>query len=122
MRGPRVVVGDPSLLARAVGNLVDNAHLHSVAGGAIRVRLEVVDAEAIVSVEDDGPGIPSARREKVFERFWRGPEVGARGIPGAGLGLPIARWIAQLHGGRLDLDPALEGRSRFVLRLPLASS
>ncbi|MCC7138529.1 MAG: HAMP domain-containing histidine kinase [Planctomycetes bacterium] len=122
VRGPRVVVGDPSLLARAVGNLVDNAHLHSVAGGAIRVRLEVVDAEAIVSVEDDGPGIPSARREKVFERFWRGPEVGARGIPGAGLGLPIARWIAQLHGGRLDLDPALEGRSRFVLRLPLAPS
>ncbi|MBL9086051.1 MAG: HAMP domain-containing histidine kinase, partial [Planctomycetia bacterium] len=121
VRGPRIVVGDPSLLARAVGNLLDNAHLHSVAGGAIRVRVEVVGDEAIVSVEDDGPGIPPTRREKVFERFWRGPEVGQRGIPGAGLGLPISRWIAEAHGGSLTLDPSIEGRARFVLRLPLGS-
>ena len=122
VRGPRTVVGDPSLLARAVGNLLDNAHLHSVAGGAIRVRLEVVGEVAIVSVEDDGPGIPPTRREKVFERFWRGPEVGQRGIPGAGLGLPISRWIAEAHGGSLTLDPSVEGRARFVLRLPLGST
>lgn len=122
VRGPRTVVGDPSLLARAVGNLLDNAHLHSVAGGAIRVRLEVVGEVAIVSVEDDGPGIPPTRREKVFERFWRGPEVGQRGIPGAGLGLPISRWIAEAHGGSLTLDPTVEGRARFVLRLPLGTT
>lgn len=122
VRGPRTVVGDPSLLARAVGNLLDNAHLHSVAGGAIRVRLEVVGEVAIVSVEDDGPGIPPTRREKVFERFWRGPEVGQRGIPGAGLGLPISRWIAEAHGGSLTLDPSVEGRARFVLRLPLGTT
>lgn|GEM_PF-2644527 len=122
VRGPRTVVGDPSLLARAVANLLDNAHLHSVAGGGIRVRVEVVDAAVIVSVEDDGPGVPPTRREKVFERFWRGPEVGQRGIPGAGLGLPISRWIAEVHGGSLALDPSVEGRARFVLRLPRAPS
>ena len=121
VKGPRVVVGDPSLLSRAVANLLDNAALHSVAGGAIRVRVEAVRRELIVSVEDDGPGIPASRREKVFERFWRGPEVGARGIPGSGLGLPIARWIAEVHGGSLVLDPAVADRARFVLRLPLGA-
>lgn len=119
VRGPRIVLGDPSLLARGVANLLDNAHLHSVAGGAIRVRVEALRRELIVSVEDDGPGIPAPRRERIFQRFWRGPEVGQRGIPGAGLGLPIARFIARLHGGSLVLDPRVEGRARFVLRLPL---
>jgi signal transduction histidine kinase len=119
VKGPRIVHGDPSLLARAVANLLDNAALHSVAGGTIRARVEAVGMQLIVSVEDDGPGIPASRREKVFERFYRGPDVGRRGIPGAGLGLPIARWIAELHGGSLELDPAVEDRARFVLRLPM---
>jgi signal transduction histidine kinase len=115
-----VVLGDPSLLARAVGNLLDNAAFHSVAGGEIRVRAEVVAGAVRVAVEDEGPGIPEHRREKVFERFYRGPEVGQRGIPGSGLGLPIARWIAQLHGGTLVLDPPVATRGRFVLEIPLA--
>ena len=119
-RGPGVVLGDPSLLARAVGNLLDNAAFHSVAGGEIRVRAEVVAGAVRVAVEDEGPGIPEHRREKVFERFYRGPEVGQRGIPGSGLGLPIARWIAQLHGGTLVLDPTVATRGRFVLEIPLA--
>lgn len=119
-RGPGVVLGDPSLLARAVGNLLDNAAFHSVAGGEIRVRAEVVAGAVRVVVEDEGPGIPEHRREKIFERFYRGPEVGQRGIPGSGLGLPIARWIAQLHGGTLILDPAAATRARFVLEVPLA--
>lgn len=120
--GPRNVTGDPSLLARAVGNLLDNAVLHSVASGAIRIRCEASKDELRLTVEDDGPGIPEARREKVFERFYRGPDVGQRGIPGSGLGLPIARWIAEVHGGSLVLDPSVEGRARFVLSLPLATS
>jgi hypothetical protein len=119
--GPRNVTGDPSLLARAIGNLLDNAALHSVASGAIRIRCEASKDELRVTVEDDGPGIPEARRAKVFERFYRGPDVGQRGIPGSGLGLPIARWIAEVHGGSLVLDPAVEGRARFLLRLPLAA-
>jgi hypothetical protein len=118
--GPRLVIGDPSLLARAVGNLLDNAALHSVAGGGIRLKCEASKDEVRVTVEDDGPGIPEARRERVFERFYRGPDVGQRGIPGSGLGLPIARWIAEVHGGTLVLDPAVGDHARFVLRLPLA--
>ena len=120
--GPRNVTGDPSLLARAIGNLLDNAALHSIASGAIRIRCEASKDELRVTVEDDGPGIPEARREKVFERFYRGPDVGQRGIPGSGLGLPIARWIAEVHGGSLVLDPSVADRARFVLRLPLLRS
>lgn len=114
-----VLKGDPSLLARLVGNLLDNAALHSVPGGAIRVALTRERGHAVLTVEDDGPGVPSERRERIFERFFRGPEAARRGIPGSGLGLPIARWLAEVHGGTLDLDPELSDRARFRLRLPL---
>lgn len=110
--------GDPSLLARAVGNLLDNAARHSVAGGAIRVDVRAAGRAVEVAVEDDGPGLPAARLERVFERFYRGPEVGQRGIPGAGLGLAIVRWIAEAHGGRAWADPAARGRARFLLTVP----
>ncbi len=116
---PVLLQGDPSLLARAIGNLLDNAALHSVAGGSVRITLERRAGHAEVRVQDDGPGIPAARLEQVFARFYRGPEVGQRGIPGAGLGLAIVRWIAEAHGGRAYADPSAQGFARMVLRLPL---
>jgi signal transduction histidine kinase len=111
--------GDPSLLARLVGNLLDNAALHSVPGGAIHVALSRERGYAVLTVEDDGPGVPAERHERIFERFFRGPEASRRGIPGSGLGLPIARWLAEVHGGTLALDPEPTDRARFRLRLPL---
>ncbi len=113
-----IVRGDPMLLERAIDNLLENAAVHSVAGGAIRIGVRRDGAGAEVSVADDGPGIPAARREQVFERFFRGPETGARRIPGAGLGLPVVRWIARVHGGDVTLDGSESG-ARFELRLPL---
>jgi hypothetical protein len=113
------LVGDPSLLARLIGNLLDNAALHSVPGGAIRAALTKEKGHAVLTVEDDGPGVPAERRERIFERFFRGPEAARRGIPGSGLGLPIARWLAEVHGGTLELDPEPTDRARFRLRLPL---
>lgn len=115
-----VVRGDPSLLARLIGNLLDNAALHSVPGGAVHAVLAAQGGSAVLLVEDAGPGIPPARAERVFERFYRGPEASRRGIPGSGLGLPIARWVAEIHGGTLTLDPEPTDRARFRLRLPLA--
>ena len=85
---PAFVAGDPSLLARAIGNLLDNAARHSIAGGDIRVPLESAPHEVRIVVEDDGPGIPVERHDLIFQRFFRGPDVGRRGIAGCGLGLP----------------------------------
>lgn len=116
---PLVMMGDPSLLARLLGNLLDNAALHSTPGGAIRIALARAGQHAVVTVADDGPGVPPARGERIFERFYRGPEASRRGVPGSGLGLPIARWLAELHGGSLTLDPEPTDRARFRLSLPL---
>jgi signal transduction histidine kinase len=78
------------------------------AGGGIRV-----------AVRDHGPGVPDGDRERIFERFVR-LEPGRAG--GAGLGLPIARWIAEAHGGTLTLAESSAGGSLFVMHLPLGAS
>lgn len=117
-----VVQGDPSLLSRLLANLLDNAALHSVPGGAVRAALSRSGDLAVITVEDDGPGIPAPRAERIFERFYRGPEASRRGVPGSGLGLPIARWVAQLHGGTLTLDPAPTDRAVFRLVLPVTAA
>jgi two-component system heavy metal sensor histidine kinase CusS len=111
--------GDEELLRRMIMNLFDNAIRYSPAGGRVRVIVSATDASATVSVEDSGPGIPAGERERVFERFVR--LVPAGDASGSGLGLPIARWIAEQHGGALTLDGSDHG-TRFVITLPLKPS
>jgi two-component system sensor histidine kinase MprB len=103
------VPGDPDAIARAVGNLIDNAAKH---GGG---RVEVTVRGPVVTVRDHGPGIPPEQREQAFARFWRGPEARAR--PGSGLGLAIVRQIARAHGGDAVLDDPPGGGARVTLRL-----
>ena len=112
-----IVLGDADALSRALHNLVDNAI--TAAGPPGRVSVVVVrdGAEVIASVEDDGPGVPAAQRERIFEGFVRLEPV--RG-PGAGLGLAIARRVAREHGGDLTYADGGPG-ARFVLRLPAAA-
>jgi len=117
---PLTVRGDPALLARAVANLLDNALLHSLEGGAISAVVTAGSRQVEIRIEDEGPGVPEERREAVFQRFYRGPDVGRRSIPGSGLGLAIVRWIALQHGGQVFVDPRAHQRGCFVLRLPLA--
>lgn len=107
---------DEATVRRAIANLVDNAVKHAPAGSAVEVAVRRSQAAVEVTVTDHGAGIPEAERERVFERFWRGGAA-----PGTGLGLPIARQIAQAHGGELTVaspGPAGDG-CRFRLSLPL---
>jgi signal transduction histidine kinase len=112
-----IVLGDADALSRALRNLVDNAITAAGPPGRVSVVVERDGAEVIASVEDDGPGVPAAQRERIFEGFVRLEPV--RG-PGAGLGLAIARRVAREHGGDLTYADGGPG-ARFVLRLPAAA-
>jgi signal transduction histidine kinase len=117
---PCVVSGDPDALARLLVNLLDNAVRHA----ASRVCVSVLPdgGWAVLTVTDDGPGIPSEDAERVFGRFARLDDARARtGEDGAGLGLAIVRFTAEAHGGTVSLGDARPGL-RAVVRLPLAPS
>jgi signal transduction histidine kinase len=109
--------GDERLLRRMLMNLLDNAVRHTPAGGSVHVELRARPEGFEVGVTDGGPGIPQEQRERIFERFVRLDE--SRGpSQGAGLGLSIARTIAETHGGRLELARSDAAGSTFVVRLP----
>ncbi|WP_232725793.1 sensor histidine kinase [Qipengyuania seohaensis] len=105
-----IVLGDEAQLRRIVTNLLDNAFKYNRSGGDITVSLQPGPR---LSVVDQGPGIPAAEREKVFERFYRGTTA-ASGTQGSGMGLALARAIAQRHGLFLGICDD-EGGARFVL-------
>lgn len=111
------VVGDPAGLKRAVSNLIDNAVKF---GGAARVSTGIVGGMAVVTVEDDGPGLDEAELEVVLEPFVRGEQSRNRETGGAGLGLAVARQAARASGGDLVLSNRLEGGLNARLSLPLA--
>jgi signal transduction histidine kinase len=114
------VSGDRDQLTRVVRNLVANAERHAVA--EVRLELRMLDGEAELVVADDGPGIPPADRERVFERFTRLDEARGRGRGGAGLGLSIARQVVAAHGGAIWVaDSGGRPGARLVVRLPRAS-
>ncbi|MEV7120408.1 sensor histidine kinase [Kitasatospora griseola] len=113
------VLGNRTWLTRLLTNLVDNAQRY--AADRVEVRLTVRGPDAVLEVCDDGPGIPAADRERVFERFTRLDDARSRELGGAGLGLAIARDLAGHHGGTLAAEPARTG-ARLVARLPLAGS
>lgn len=121
---PVCVSGDALMLTEMLGNLIDNALRHTHPGGTVTVSVaravEDGRARVLLSVEDDGPGIPEAERERVFERFHR---VLGTGTEGAGLGLAIVREIAGAHGGRVELAPAAGGGgARFTVVLPVSAA
>jgi two-component system, OmpR family, sensor kinase len=113
-----VVPGDPVRLRQVVDNLLDNARTHTPPGTHVRVAVTSTDDDAVVTVEDDGPGLPPEQAAKVFERFYRADESRSRDKGGAGLGLSISSAIAEGHGGTLTVGPSSDGGARFELRLP----
>jgi signal transduction histidine kinase len=113
-----IVDADAELLQQLVANLLDNALKFTPAGGHVRVDV-TRDADAYrVRVTDDGAGIARDDQPHVFERFFRADR--ARSGQGAGLGLPIARWIAEAHGGSLVLEESGAGGTTFTATLPAA--
>ncbi|WP_432907913.1 ATP-binding protein [Micromonospora matsumotoense] len=114
--GPAWTVGVPDELRRVLGNLVDNAVRHARTRVVLAVEPATDGAYHLVSVTDDGPGIPVADRERVFRRFTRLDEGRARDAGGAGLGLAIVRELVRRGGGTIDLADAAPG---LVVRLRL---
>jgi signal transduction histidine kinase len=121
---PGAVAGSTDALARVVANLVDNAARH--ARSEVRVTVAAAGAGSghtvRVTVDDDGPGIPEADRERVFERFTRLDDARARDDGGAGLGLAVVRSIVTRHGGHVHAEAAPLGGARLVVELPVATS
>ena len=120
---PVTVAGDPDALRRVAINLIDNAvrHARSAVDVTVKPGERPSGPVAVLTVVDDGPGIPEAERERVFDRFYRLHESRSRETGGTGLGLPILRDIVRNHGGRVRLAERQDGKPglRAVVVLPL---
>jgi signal transduction histidine kinase len=108
---------DEQRLHQVLANLVANAVRHSPRGGRVLVRATAVDGLARLEVSDDGPGIPPEEAERVFERFYRSDQARSSKDGGTGLGLSIARWIVDLHGGRIRAEQVEPHGCRMVVDL-----
>lgn len=113
------VLGNRELLAQAIGNLLDNARLHTPPGTQIAVTLVARAAAAKLTVSDQGPGVPAQDYERMLRRFTRGEA--SRSTPGAGLGLSLVAAVAKAHGGQVVLADNAPGL-RVTLILPVAGS
>lgn len=108
--------GDHAAMGRALINIVDNAVKWSPAGGTVRISLRTDANNAVLLVDDSGPGIPVAERDKVFERFYRATET--RSTPGSGLGLAITKQALARHEATVTVEDAPGGGARFRVVLP----
>ncbi len=113
---PVTLSGQAESLRMMLGNLIDNALRYTPRGGRVDVELQASDNTAELTVRDNGPGIPLAQRERVFERFQR---LAGADIPGSGLGLAIVKQVVALHGGTVELGDAPGGGLTVKIRLPL---
>ncbi|MBN9077191.1 MAG: sensor histidine kinase [Rhizobiales bacterium] len=115
--GPAMVTGDGTMLREMIVNLVDNALRYGRAGGKVTVAVSAIGNEAVLTVADDGPGIPPEERARVFERFYR---VAGAVEEGSGLGLAIVREVADNAGGSVRLSDGPAGGLTVEVRLPIA--
>jgi signal transduction histidine kinase len=115
------VTADRARLRQVVVNLLDNAVRHGPPDGEVRVSARAGDTGPVLEVRDQGPGIPVADRDRVFQRFTRGERAGDGGT---GLGLAIARWVVDLHGGRIAVvdPPAPVGPAGCAIRVTLPTT
>ena len=112
------VEGDPDLLDQAMLNVVRNALAHTVDGGRIALACEADATRVRLTVTDDGPGIPEAELERIFDRFYRSPGRRTGESGGAGLGLAIAQRLVDLHSGTMRAENVAGAGARFTIELP----
>jgi heavy metal sensor kinase len=117
---PVPIVADAEALRRAIIILIDNAAKYTPEGGLVQVDLSTRDSVARVKVTDTGIGIDPADLPHIFSRFWRADKARSRTYGGAGLGLSIAKWIAETHAGYINVASELGKGSTFCFNVPLA--
>jgi len=105
-------------LTLAISNIVDNAIRHGVEKGEIRLAGRVENGATVLSVEDNGPGIPREHLPRIFERFYRVDKGRSREVGGTGLGLAIAKHIVESHGGTIRVESGMGTGTRFIIRIP----
>jgi signal transduction histidine kinase len=115
--GPAPYPCEAAMLKRMVRNLLANARLHGQ-DSPIRIELGIGDKDVVIAVEDEGPGVPEAERERIFAPFYRPPGPRPPGDTGLGLGLALVRQIARYHGGDVSYVALQPKGSRFEVRLP----
>lgn len=118
---PATVLGDAARLRRLFRSLLSNAVKYTEAGGVIDIRSWLEGNRVRITVRDTGIGIPEASLRKIFDRFYRVDEARSRDSGGSGLGLSLARWIAESHGGTITVKSTMGAGSTFTVTLPLAS-
>ncbi|HIZ78863.1 MAG TPA: HAMP domain-containing histidine kinase [Candidatus Lachnoclostridium stercorigallinarum] len=109
---------DPFLISRVIINLLDNARKYGRENGHIRLSLAAEEQEAVLTVEDDGIGIPPEEQDRIWQRFYQ-VNSSREGGSGLGLGLSMVRQIVDLHGGSISVESRPGEGSRFIVRLPL---
>jgi two-component system phosphate regulon sensor histidine kinase PhoR len=112
------ISADANRLREVLLNLMENAVQYTHSGGRIEVAAETRDGEAVITVADNGIGIPQTEQQRIFERFYRVDAARSREAGGTGLGLSIARHIVEAHGGRIWLESNLGEGSRFHFSVP----
>ena len=115
---PALVKGDPTLLESMIHNLCENAIKYSSGKGHVDVKIASVGDEVLLTVSDDGIGIPKEDQERVFERFYRVDKGRSKEVGGTGLGLSIVKHAVLLHGGKVELDSEPGKGSTFTVHLP----
>ena len=120
--GSAVCTGDPVLLERVAGNLLENAVRHNVGGGWVRVTTGVHEGCAELAVSSSGAVIPAERVAELFEPFRRGEVARTGAVPGSGLGLSIVRAVARAHGGVVRAEPVEGGGLTVRVHLPAAAA
>ena len=113
------VTADRLVLREAVTNVLDNAIKYGPDGSTVTISVHRVGAEGVLGIADQGPGIPAEHHERIFHRFFRIDEARSRERGGAGLGLAIAKWAVEIHGGRITVQRAT-GRWLRVPHSPAA--
>ena len=115
---PTPIIGSPSDLALAFRNLLENAVRHTPEDGRVAASVRADNGVATIVVADTGSGIPAADLTRIFERFYRVDAARSRSTGGTGLGLAIVKHVAELHGGRVEVESRLGQGSTFRIRVP----
>jgi heavy metal sensor kinase len=127
-RHQRIVIGaampvtatvDRVVLREALINVVDNAIKYGPRDSSIDVRIEAAAGRAVMTIHDEGPGIPPEHRERIFDRFFRVDEGRSRAAGGSGLGLAIAKWAVEVNGGRIRVDETVGRGTAIRIDLPV---